>query len=65
MSEKKAKPTKCIACKRVEGPAVPGATFTSNGANGMVISFWMCNQCAIPLGPSQGKIDMEDPTSRV
>ena len=60
-----APPHVCISCKRTEGPNVPGASFTSSGDNGMIISFWMCESCAIPLGPQQGDIDLDDPTTRV
>ena len=60
-----APPHVCISCKRTEGPNVPGGTFTSSGDNGMIISFWMCESCAIPLGPQQGDIDLDDPTTRV
>jgi hypothetical protein len=31
----------------------------------MIITFWMCEKCAIPLGPQQGAIDLDDPTTRV
>ena len=67
MAKKKAakKPNECISCHELEGPDRQGATFTSNGDNGMVITFWMCNPCAVPLGPGQGPIDMDDPTTRV
>jgi hypothetical protein len=55
----------CIHCAKPESANTPGATFTSNGDNGMVIVFWMCNQCSVPLGPGQGPIDMDDPTLKV
>jgi hypothetical protein len=58
-------PNVCISCKRTEGPTVSGGTFTSAGDNAMSITFWMCESCAIPLGPSQGPIDLDDPTTRV
>lgn len=59
------KPNACISCKREEAPDLPGATFTSNGDNGMIVTFWMCDQCALALGPGQGPIDLDDPTQRV
>jgi hypothetical protein len=31
----------------------------------MILSFWMCDRCAIPLGPGQGPIDIDDPTLKV
>ena len=55
----------CVACKKPESKDLSGAQFTSNGDNGMIITFWMCESCAIPLGPQQGAIDMDDPTTRV
>lgn len=55
----------CVSCKKEESRDVPGGTFTSNGDNGMIITFWMCESCAIPLGPQQGPIDLDDPTTRV
>lgn len=55
----------CLSCKKAEAPNLPGATFTSSGDNGMIVTFWLCDQCAIPLGPGQGPIDMDDPTQRV
>lgn len=55
----------CISCKKPESKELPGSQFTSNGENGMIITFWMCEKCAIPLGPQQGAIDMDDPTTRV
>ena len=48
-----------------ESPDLHGSMFTSNGENGMIITFWMCESCAIPLGPVQGPIDIDDPTTRV
>ncbi len=55
----------CISCKKAESPDLHGSMFTSNGENGMIITFWMCESCAIPLGPAQGAIDIDDPTTRV
>ncbi len=51
----------CLLCKKEEAPDLAGATYTSTGDNGMIISFWMCDACAIPLGPQQGDIDLDDP----
>jgi hypothetical protein len=55
----------CLLCKKEEAPDVPGATYSATGENGMLLSFWMCDQCAIPLGPGQGPIDIDDPTLSV
>ena len=55
-------PNACIHCKRPESGDVVGSTFTSNGENGMIVRFWMCDDCALKLGPGQGPIDMDDPT---
>ena len=59
-------PQVCLSCKRTEGEEeLRGSLFTSNGENGMIITFWMCESCAVPLGPQQGAIDIDDPTTRV
>ncbi len=55
-------PHTCISCKRTESGAVAGSTFISNGDNGMIVRFWMCDDCAMKHGPGQGPIDMDDPT---
>ena len=52
----------CLSCKRQEAPDVPGAIFHAQGDNGMVADLWLCNACAVKLGPGQGPIDMRDPT---
>lgn len=49
----------CLTCKREKSPQLFGAWYDARGANGMLLRFWMCNPCAIPLGPTQGPIDME------
>jgi hypothetical protein len=49
----------CLSCKREASPQLIGAWYNAKGSNGMLVSFWMCNPCAIPLGVSQGPIDME------
>jgi hypothetical protein len=59
------KPNACISCKREEAADNPGSKYTSNGENTMVVTFWMCDRCALPLGPGQGPIDLDDPTTRV
>jgi hypothetical protein len=58
-------PVTCLLCKKEEAPDVPGATYSATGENGMLLSFWMCDACAIPLGPGQGPIDIDDPTLSV
>ncbi len=62
---KEGQENQCLACKTSEGPATPGATFTSNGDNGMIVTFWLCDPCALPLGPGQGPITLEDPSTRI
>lgn len=54
-------PNSCIACKRTEGGPVAGVSYVSNGDNGMIVRFWMCDECALKLSPGQGPIDMDDP----
>ncbi|QSQ16424.1 hypothetical protein [Myxococcus landrumensis] len=51
----------CISCKKTEGGEVVGSTYVSTGDNGMIVRFWMCDECALPLGPGQGPIDMDEP----
>jgi hypothetical protein len=58
------KKNECLNCKKPEG-AVKGAMFHAKGENGMLLDFWMCEPCAIKLSPSQGKITLQDPTTRV
>lgn len=55
----------CLHCKKSEGPGLRGAVFHAQGDNGMQLTFWMCEPCAIALSPSQGKITLQDPTTRV
>jgi hypothetical protein len=50
----------CISCKKPEGADVVGASYVSNGDNGMIVAFWMCDACAIKLSPDQGPIDMDE-----
>lgn len=50
----------CLSCKKPEG-AVSGSSYISNGDNGMIVRFWLCDDCAMTLGPSQGPIDMDEP----
>ena len=56
---------RCLTCEREESPEVSGATFNATGTNGMVLRFWMCTDCALKLGPDQGPITLEDPSTRV
>lgn len=57
--------TACLVCKKEEAPDLPGATYHATGENGMILTFWMCDGCAIPLGPGQGPLDIDDPTTNV
>lgn len=46
---------RCVMCKRPEGPMRMGAFYDGLGENGMrLVHFWVCNECALPLGPRQG-----------
>lgn len=46
---------RCEMCKRPETPTHMGAFYDALGSNGMrLLHFWVCNECAIPLGPRQG-----------
>lgn len=55
----------CIACKTEEAPTTKGANYEAKSNSGYVVKFWLCNRCAIPLGPPQGPIDMDDPRLKV
>lgn len=48
----------CLSCKREATPNIFGTWYDAKGGNGMLLRFWMCNKCAIPLGPKQGPVDM-------
>jgi len=52
----------CISCRKAEGGAVAGAPYLPNGDNGLIVRFRMCDDWAMKDGPSQGPIDMDDPT---
>ena len=56
----------CISCQReIQPPALRGTLYTCTGESaGNTITFWMCNPCAIPLGPSQGPILKIDPKQK-
>jgi len=46
----------CIACTALESPERPGAFFDVRSEHGESMRVWLCDQCAIPLGPAQGPI---------
>lgn len=52
----------CVSCQReIDPPNLRGTFYTCKGeTSGNIIQFWMCNPCAIPLGPSQGPIPKTD-----
>jgi hypothetical protein len=60
-----AKKNECLSCKKVEAPGLRGAFFDAKGENGMQLRFWLCEPCAIKHSPSQGKVTLQDPTTRV
>lgn len=60
-----AKKNVCVSCKKPEGPALRGGVFTATSEHGMILNFWMCDPCAVQCSPGQGKITLEDPTTRV
>jgi hypothetical protein len=51
----------CISCKTEEGPTRKGAQYEAKANTGFTVKFWLCNKCAIPLGPPQGPIDLDPP----
>jgi hypothetical protein len=54
----------CLVCQSIESKKNKGAQYTSNGDNGMIVSFWLCDACAVKLGPGQGPIDIEEEASQ-
>ncbi|HZN94215.1 MAG TPA: hypothetical protein VFB81_15990 [Myxococcales bacterium] len=56
----------CISCQRtIEPPALRGTLYNCKSeSTGATIQFWMCNPCAIPLGPGQGPIPKFDPKQK-
>jgi hypothetical protein len=56
----------CISCQRtIDPPNLRGTLYTCTGeTSGTIIQFWMCNPCAIPLGPGQGPILKIDPNQK-
>lgn len=47
----------CTICKRPESADRFGDYFEAVAENGMrLVHFWVCHECAIPLGPGQGPI---------
>ena len=50
-----AMPPKCVICKQPESRERLGNYYNAVSASGMRLQhFWVCNPCAIPLGPKQG-----------
>jgi len=48
----------CVVCKKPEEkPTRFGADYNVQADSGTQLTFWMCNDCAIPLGPPQGPIN--------
>lgn len=62
--KKPEKKNECLSCKAKEG-AARGSTFKGTAENGMVVTFWLCDPCAVRLSPGQGPITLQDPTTRV
>jgi hypothetical protein len=51
------KPNICVMCHRAESSEVLGNFYDAVSGNGMRLQhFWVCNDCAIPLGPDQGGV---------
>ncbi len=46
----------CIRCNTLQSPERPGAFFDVRSEHGDTMTVWLCNECAIPLGPPQGPI---------
>jgi hypothetical protein len=58
----------CVSCGTEEDSKdykKRGANYEAKSSGGTVVKFWMCNPCAIPLGPPQGPITVQDPTLKV
>ena len=46
----------CISCAGVESAQRVGAFFDLQSPEGEALRVWLCNDCAIPLGPPQGPV---------
>ena len=46
----------CVSCAGVESKDRYGAFFNLRSEGGDALRVWLCNDCAIPLGPPQGPI---------
>jgi len=52
-------------CHQPEGASRLGNFYEAVSANGMrLVHFWVCNDCAIPLGPDQGGVARDLPGER-
>jgi len=46
----------CLSCKRPAAPeadGVRGQVYSGNGKNGMMVKFFLCNDCASQLPPPE------------
>lgn len=46
----------CIGCAGTEAPTRRGAVYELRSDRGETLTAWICNDCAIPLGPPQGPV---------
>ena len=52
----------CASCGQPEDEeSRRGAEYEARSDRGTAVRFWMCNRCAIPLGPAQGPADLGGP----
>ncbi len=50
----------CASCGQPEDEeSRRGADYEARSEKGAQVRFWMCNRCAIPLGPPQGPPTVE------
>lgn len=45
----KAGEKRCLSCGKPESPTVKGQAFRARGANGLVVTVWLCSACASTL----------------
>lgn len=46
----------CILCAKPKSDQRPGATYELQSDRLEKLTAWICNDCAIPLGPPQGPV---------
>lgn len=55
----------CASCKSPEAPDRKGHPYSVKAESGKALKMWLCNRCAVTLGPQQGPITLQDPKTKV